>query len=73
MQKKPKRWNTPKFSQESLNTHAGAQTYMRVHAHKVSTDQDFWRFPTIKRLPVLLPAKNSSSACQAVMMKLFIS
>ena len=67
MKKKQKESNSPKLSQEPLNSYTGRYTYMHV------CTQDSWRFPAIRRLPVLLPAKNSSRVHQAVIMKLFIS
>lgn len=55
MQKKQKEWNTPELPQEPLNPYTGAEK-THVCRHNVTTDEDFWRFPAIKRLPVLFVA-----------------
>ena len=53
MKKKQRESNSPKLSQEHLNSCTGRYTYMHV------CTQDSWRFPAIRSLPVLLLAKNS--------------
>lgn len=59
MQKKQKDWNTPEFPQEPLSTYAGAEASTCVRLN-VTTDEDFWRLPAIKRLPVLFVACQES-------------